>query len=253
MSATSWVPQFSRNILMPNALRSWLSLSLLHTCLKGWQLPTGLKVTSRFCQLGRGGAWATHHFGVGVFWVSVSALDLGEWMFSHQDQQPGLGCFVSGALSLDKRRSARGSQRLREMPHSSACPKLRWRRSVEPRFILCSKEVGTDRLDRTSQMRHLMHFWREQLVQYPSSHIQSSFRSSKWPAEPCRPKDGSKDSAGDCTRVVEKAGLSCPLKFWTRWGDGEVNQRRRCKEEEILQTPSAFEQKVGKRPVKEQG
>eukprot|EP00435_Cladocopium_sp_Y103_P017072 s4531_g4.t1 len=63
-------------------------------------------------------------------------------------------------------------------------------------------------------MTHLMHLWREQLVQYPSSHIQSSFRTSKWPAELCRvPKDGSKDSAGDCTCVVEKAELSSPEAY----------------------------------------
>ena len=34
------------------------------TCLKGWQLPTALKVTSRFCQLGRGGPWTLWSWGV---------------------------------------------------------------------------------------------------------------------------------------------------------------------------------------------
>ena len=129
------------------------------------------------------------------------------------------------------------------MPHSSACPKLRRRRSVEPRLILFSKpckirqimikELGTDRLKRTNQMSPWCISGGSSWFNTQAVTSKGSFRSSKWPAEPCREsKDGSKDSAGDCTCVVEKAGLSRPLKFWTRLGDGEVNQRCRCKKEE---------------------
>ena len=116
------------------------------------------------------------------------------------------------------------------------------------------KELGTDRLKRTNQMSPWCISGGSSWFNTQAVTSKGSFRSSKWPAEPCREsKDGSKDSAGDCTCVVEKAGLSRPLKFWTRLGDGEVNQRCRCKKEEHPSKLQAYSSKTGKRPVKEQG